>query len=166
MLRDHGQSSKYFHDIEGYNGRLDAIQAGILTVKLRRLAEWNERRRTAARGYRVLLAGSDRVVLPHVPQWSRPVFHLYVVRVADRAALQRELAEAGVGTGVHYPIPLHLSRAYQGLGFRQGQFPVAEQACAQVLSLPMYPDLSVEYQRRVADAIQLASGVTASRAVN
>src|SRR2546427_1012156 len=150
MLRDHGQVRKYHHDIEGYNGRLDAIQAGVLRVKLRHLAMWNEQRRERARGYDQLFASTEGTVTPpYVPSWSRPVYHLYVVRVADRERLQKDLAAAGIGTGVHYQIPLHLSKAYRVLGFRPGDFPVAEQAASQVLSLPMFPELSPEQQRRV-----------------
>jgi dTDP-4-amino-4,6-dideoxygalactose transaminase len=149
LLRDHGQSAKYFHDIEGYNGRLDAIQAGFLTVKLRRLPDWNEQRRARARLYGWLLAGTEKVGLPVVPRWSQPVYHLYVVRVADRARLQQELAAAAIGTGIHYPTPLHLTKAYEGLQFRAGDFPVAEHLCSQILSLPMFPELSVDSQHRV-----------------
>ena len=150
MLRDHGQSRKYFHDMEGYNGRLDAVQAGFLRVKLRHLAEWNEQRRQRARGYDKLFAGTDGLVVPpHVPAWSRPVWHLYVVRVTHRERLQQDLADAGIGTGIHYPVPLHLTKAYEDLGFGPGDFPVAERAAAEVLSLPMYPGLSGEQQQRV-----------------
>src|SRR5438445_13280251 len=100
MLRDHGQSRKYFHDMEGYNGRLDAIQAGLLRVKLRHLVKWNEQRREVARSYDELFGQTNgAVVLPYMPSWSRPVYHLYVVRVADRDRLQRDLAAAGIGTG-------------------------------------------------------------------
>src|SRR2546426_153565 len=154
MLRDHGQSCKYFHDIEGYNGRLDAMQAGVLRVKLRHLAKWNEQRRERARGYDEFFADAEgTVILPHVPSWSRPVYHLYVVRVADREQLQKDLAAAGIGTGIHYPIPLHLAKAYDVLGFRPGDFPVAEEAAAHVLSLPMFPELSLEQQRRVVSVV-------------
>jgi dTDP-4-amino-4,6-dideoxygalactose transaminase len=154
MLRDHGQSSKYFHDVEGYNGRLDAIQAGILRVKLRRLTAWNERRRERARRYGELFAGAEqRVTLPFVPSWSRPVYHLYVVRVLDRDRLQNDLAAAGIATGVHYPIPLHLSTAYAALGFRAGSFPVAERAAREVLSLPIYPHLELDQQRRIVEKV-------------
>ena len=150
LLRDHGQSRKYFHDNEGYNGRLDAIQAGLLLVKLRHLAKWNEQRRQVASRYDELFADGDGLlVLPHVPSWSRPVYHLYVVRVPDRDGLQKSLAAAGIGTGIHYPIPLHLAKAYRHLGFRPGDFPIAEQAAAQVLSLPMFPELSPEPQSEV-----------------
>jgi dTDP-4-amino-4,6-dideoxygalactose transaminase len=165
MLREHGQSKKYYHDIEGYNGRLDAIQAGFLRVKLRHLAAWNERRRQVARIYDGLLAkATGAVILPHVPAWSRPVFHLYVLRVADREALQKQLAEAGIGTGIHYPIPLHLSPAYAGLGFRAGDFPIAEQAAATMLSIPMFPNLSPESQGHVAAEVlrSVAVGVNAA----
>ena len=154
MLRDHGQSRKYIHDLEGYNGRLDAIQAGLLRVKLRHLAKWNEQRRELARIYEELLAdAAGTVILPHVPSWSRPVYHLYVVRVADRDRLQSDLTAAGIGTGIHYPIPLHLVKAYEALGFRPGDFPIAEQAAAQVLSLPMFPGLRPEQQERVATCV-------------
>ena len=153
LLRDHGQSRKYVHEIEGYNGRLDAIQAGILLTKLRHLDSWNEQRRAAASSYDGLVDGLEDVVRPHVPGWSRPVFHLYVVRVHGRDALVRVLAEAGIGTGIHYPLPLHLARPYRPLGFKWGDFPIAEEAAAQVLSLPMFPGLSVESQQQVVEAI-------------
>jgi dTDP-4-amino-4,6-dideoxygalactose transaminase len=155
MLRDHGQSAKYLHDMEGYNGRLDAIQAGFLRVKLRHLAKWNDQRRELALGYDQLLADDrDTVVVPHVPSWSRPVYHLYAVRVADREQLQKDLAAAGIGTGIHYPVPLHLLKAYAGLGFVPGDFPAAEQVASQMLSLPMFPGLSAEQQARVASCVR------------
>ena len=154
MLRDHGQSRKYFHDMVGYNGRLDAIQAGLLRVKLRHLSSWNEQRRQHARTYGELFAGTDgAVVLPHIPGWSRPVFYLYVVRVRDRERLQTELTAAGIGTGIHYPIPLHLSKAYRDLFFRHGDLPVTERVTSEILSLPMYPGLTLSQQRRVAATI-------------
>ena len=150
LLRDHGQSKKYFHDIEGYNGRLDAIQAGFLRVKLKHLKKWNGQRREIAEHYHKLFSGAEgALTLPHQPDWSRSVYHLYVLRVTDRAHLQKRLDEAGVSTGIHYPIALHLTKAYEGLGFRAGDFPVAEKAASQVLSLPMFPELSVRQQERV-----------------
>jgi dTDP-4-amino-4,6-dideoxygalactose transaminase len=155
LLRDHGQSAKYVHTMEGYNGRLDAIQAGILRVKLRHLAKWNEQRREAARRYDELLAASDgAVTLPEVPAWSRPVYHLYVVGVDDRDQVRADLAAAGIDTGIHYPFPLHLLDAYEGLGFRPGDFPVAERAASRVLSLPMFPELLPEQQLAVTAAVQ------------
>jgi len=154
LLRDHGQSKKYFHDIEGYNGRLDAIQAGFLRAKLRHLKKWNGQRRDIAHRYNTLFAGAEEgVTLPHEPEWSRSVYHLYVLRVADRVQLQKRLDEAGIGTGIHYPIALHLTKAYEGLGFRVGDFPVAEKAASQVLSLPMFPELTSRQQERVVTEV-------------
>src|SRR5438445_514606 len=150
MLRDHGQSRKYLHDIEGYNGRLDAVQAGILRVKLRHLAKWNEHRRQCARRYDESFTAADvSVILPHVPFWSRPVYHLYVIRAQNRDELQAYLAEAGIGTGIHYPNPLHLQKAYQHLGFQKRDFPVSERTAAEVLSLPIYPQLQIDQQYQV-----------------
>jgi dTDP-4-amino-4,6-dideoxygalactose transaminase len=153
MLRDHGQSAKYYHDIEGYNGRLDAIQAGILRVKLRHLASWNEARREHARNYRMILYGAAHVTFPYVPRWSRPVYHLYVVRVPDREAVRQDLSAANIGTGIHYPVPLHLTKAYAGLLFKPGDFPVAERISSEILSLPMFPELTHDSQRRVIAAL-------------
>src|SRR5262249_5656500 len=156
MLREHGQSKKYFHDIEGYNGRLDAIQAGFLRVKLPHLAAWNDQRRKSAQLYGELFAASgptSGVEIPHVPTWSRPVFHLYGIRVAERYALQEHLTEAGIGTGIHYPFPLHRLPAYDALGFAAGDFPIAERAAEQVLSLPMFPGLSPERQSRTVNEV-------------
>jgi dTDP-4-amino-4,6-dideoxygalactose transaminase len=166
MLRDHGQSKKYVHDIEGYNGRLDAIQAGFLRVKLRHLSTWNEQRRERAQAYRELFEGADAaVVLPHVPRWSRSVYHLYVVRVADRARVQQRLADAGIGTGIHYPIPLHLSKAYSNLNPHRDGFPVAELAASEILSLPMFPGLTLDSQRRiVAEVLKSTAGEESRRA--
>ena len=149
MLRDHGQAKKYYHDIEGYNGRLDSLQAGILSVKLRHLAEWNRKRRAAAQRYDEMLSSVDGVTAPLQPEWSRSVYHLYVVRVQDRTGLQKQLAEAKIDTGIHYPVPLHLQQAYKHFGYKQGDFPVTERVCSEILSLPMYPQLEAEQQRTV-----------------
>ena len=154
ILRDHGQSRKYHHEVEGYNGRLDAIQAGILQVKLRYLAIWNRQRREAAARYRELMEGRFAdVTLPCEPSWSRSVYHLYVVCTTERDKLQEHLTESSIGTGIHYPIPVHLQGAYRSMGFKQGDFPVAEKVAAQVLSLPMFPGLALAQQRRVVEAI-------------
>ncbi len=151
MIRDHGQARKYYHDVEGYNGRLDAIQAGILRVKLKHLAEWTELRRAAAARYGELFSDAGtKMTLPYEPPWSKAVYHLYVVRVENREELMKQLASAGIGTGIHYPIPLHLQNAYQGLGYRRGDFPVAEKQAAEIVSLPMFPQLQADQQRRVA----------------
>jgi dTDP-4-amino-4,6-dideoxygalactose transaminase len=149
MLRDHGQAKKYYHDIEGYNGRLDSLQAGILSVKLRHLAEWNRKRRAAAQRYDEMLSSVDGVTAPLQPEWSRSVYHLYVVRVQDRTGLQKQLAEAKIDTGIHYPVPLHLQQAYKHFGYKQGDFPVTEQVSSEIISLPMYPQLEAEQQRTV-----------------
>jgi len=150
MLRDHGQATKYYHDIEGYNGRLDAIQAGLLHVKLTHLPKWNSQRRERAAEYRRLLTAADcGVNPPHEPSWSKAVCHLYVVRSQDREGLMNHLHKAGISTGIHYPIPLHLQKAYASLGYRAGDFPVAEKAAAEVVSLPMYPQLTSQQQARI-----------------
>src|SRR5262249_8670131 len=161
LLRDHGQARKYVHETEGCNGRLDAIQAGVLQVKLRHVTKWNEQRRARARLYDELFADADgAVIIPHVPLSSRPVYHLYVVQVPDPDSVQRSLAGAGIGTGIHYPIPLHLTKAYEPLGYRPGDVPVAEQTARRVLSLPMFPELSPDQQRRVATAVLHSPKVT------
>ena len=154
MIRDHGQAKKYYHAMEGYNGRLDAIQAGILSAKLSRLTDWNEKRRQAAERYRELFcAAPESVTPPYAAPWARAVYHLYVVRSKNRDQLRKHLAESGVDTGIHYPIPLHLQEAYRDLGYREGDFPVSERLAAEVVSLPMFPTLQAEQQRRVASHI-------------
>lgn len=147
MIRDHGQAKKYYHDIEGYNGRLDSIQAGWLSVKLRHLASWNESRRTHAHRYHQLLADmKDAMVLPVEAGWTKGVYHLYVVRVQDREALMAFLGENGVGTGIHYPIPLHQQKAYEHLGYKTGDFPVTERVAREIVSLPMFPQMTAAQQ--------------------
>jgi len=141
--------------VEGYNGRLDALQAGILQTKLHYLPEWTQKRReAAARYYELLRDMSTSLVLPFEPSWSRAVYHLYVVRTADRDKLQEHLTKAGIGTGIHYPVPVHLQKPYRTVGFKEGDFPVAEKAAAQVISLPMYPGLSLAQQNRVVEEIR------------
>ncbi len=155
MLRDHGQAQKYYHDIEGYNGRLDAIQAGILRVKLKHLAAWNEQRRQSAARYNQLLASSkDRVQLPYEAPSAKSVYHLYVVGVERRDELQKHLGEAGIGTGIHYPVPLHRQKAYEHLGYQVGSFPVSERGAEEILSLPMYPGLKEHHQAEVAEQVK------------
>ncbi len=154
MLRDHGQAKKYYHDIEGYNGRLDSVQTGILSVKLRYLPEWNANRRQSAEDYRSLLSTLDGgVQIPYEPTWSRAVYHLYVVSTPDRDGLIAHLNAAGVGTGIHYPIPLHLQRAYEHLGYPVGAFPAAEEAASRIVSLPMFPHLTAEQQSYVTHSV-------------
>jgi dTDP-4-amino-4,6-dideoxygalactose transaminase len=154
MLRDHGQSTKYYHDIEGYNGRLDAIQAGLLHVKLPHLADWNKARRERADEYRRLLAAADcGVKPPYEPSWSKAVYHLYVIRTHDREGMMNHLKKAGIGTGIHYPIPLHRQKAYATRKHNLGDFPVAEKIAVEILSLPMFPQLTSEQQSRVIESV-------------
>jgi dTDP-4-amino-4,6-dideoxygalactose transaminase len=156
MIRDHGQAKKYYHDVEGYNGRLDAIQAGLLHVKLPHLAKWNEERRGRAAEYNRLFAmAGNPVHVPYEPSWSRAVYHLYVVRTSDREGLAAFLKDAGIGTGIHYPIPLHLQKAYESLSHKAGDFPVSERVAREIVSLPMFPQLTAEQQARVVKGVQL-----------
>jgi dTDP-4-amino-4,6-dideoxygalactose transaminase len=154
MLRDHGQSKKYYHDVEGYNGRLDSIQAGFLSVKLKYLAEWNRNRQVAASKYDQLFSSMSGVIAPYCPDWTRAVYHLYVIRIQDRAGLQKHLASAKVDSGIHYPVPLHLQKAYQGFGYKQGDFPITERVASEIISLPMFPQITAEQQSRVVDEIE------------
>lgn len=155
MLRDHGRTSKYEHVTYGYGNRLDALQAAILRVKLRRLPEWTTRRRQLAELYgRLLKAGG--IEPPFVPEWADPVWHLFVVRVQRRAEVQRAMAAAGISTGVHYPTPLHLQAACVKLGYRRGSLPVAERVADEVLSLPIYPELAESAVPRIVSALAQA----------
>jgi dTDP-3-amino-3,4,6-trideoxy-alpha-D-glucose transaminase len=160
QLRNGGQSGKYQHDLLGTNSRLDEMQAAILRVGLRHLAAWTERRRALAALYDAELAGAP-LRLPKEQPWARAVYHLYVVRHPRRDALRAELEARGVGTLVHYPSPLHLQRAFADLGGRAGDFPVAERACDEILSLPLYPEMSDEQVRRVAAAVREALAAVA-----
>jgi dTDP-4-amino-4,6-dideoxygalactose transaminase/acetyltransferase-like isoleucine patch superfamily enzyme len=148
-VRDHGQVKKYYHDVEGYNGRLDAIQAGILHAKLPHVAQWNAQRRERAAHYNSLMSGEGVVRIPHEPSWSRAVYHLYVVRTNNREEMISHLKSAGISTGIHYPVPLHLQKAYVSLSYSLGDFPVTESVSSEVLSLPMFPQLTVAQQSRV-----------------
>jgi dTDP-4-amino-4,6-dideoxygalactose transaminase len=154
MVRDHGQAKKYYHNVEGYNGRLDTIQAGILRIKLNHLAEWNAQRRERAAHYNQLFeTNPDSVIAPFEPSWSRGVYHLYVVRAKEREALMKYLNAAGIGTGIHYPIPLHLQTAYANLRYKEGDFPVCEKIASEIVSLPMFPHLSAAQQANVVNGI-------------
>ncbi|MGA3199240.1 MAG: DegT/DnrJ/EryC1/StrS family aminotransferase [Halobacteriota archaeon] len=154
MLRDHGQSRKYYHDIEGYNGRLDSIQAGFLRVKLKHLPDWNESRREHARKYNELFAAAaTSAITPFEAPWSKAVYHLYILQVENREAVQADLAKENIDTGIHYPVPLHLQKAYSSLGYKQGAFPVCEKVAEHILSLPMFPGLSEADQERVVHAV-------------
>ncbi len=154
-LREHGQSTRYYHPVVGYNARLDEIQAAILRIKLRRLAQWNDRRRAIARSYERLLKDSG-VRTPEIPAGERHVFYAYVIRVPGgrRDALRAYLAERGIGTQIHYPVPIHLQESAQFLGYRKGDLPVTERLADQVLSLPMYAELTDAQAERVATAVR------------
>jgi dTDP-4-amino-4,6-dideoxygalactose transaminase/acetyltransferase-like isoleucine patch superfamily enzyme len=152
-VRDHGQIKKYYHDIEGYNGRLDAIQAAILYAKLPHVPAWNALRRERAAEYNQLLSGEEAIRIPHEPEWSRGVYHLYVVRTNNREEMINHLKKAGIGTGIHYPVPLHLQKAYISLSYNPGDFPVTESVTPEILSLPMFPQLTARQQARVVHEI-------------
>jgi dTDP-4-amino-4,6-dideoxygalactose transaminase len=155
LLGNYGWSKRYVADVKGVNSRLDPLQAALLGVKLRHLDEWNDRRRGLAAYYTTELAGSD-VITPEVPDWSEPVWHLYVVQSDDRDELGSRLAEQGVQTLVHYPIPPHLQQAYEDLRLPRGSFPIAEQLAKSVLSLPIGPHLSRAEAEVVAKSVRAA----------
>ncbi|HWZ99295.1 MAG TPA: DegT/DnrJ/EryC1/StrS family aminotransferase [Candidatus Dormibacteraeota bacterium] len=164
MLRDHGSAKKYHHDIEGYNGRLDSIQAGMLRVKLRHLAKWNQQRQESARIYDEMLVPMSGVVsAPVQASNAKSVYHLYVVRTTQRDELQKHLTDAGIGTGIHYPIPVHLQKAYASMGWRKGDFPVTEAAAEQILSLPMFAGLRRDQQEQVRDAVAAFAAVGSAK---
>jgi dTDP-4-amino-4,6-dideoxygalactose transaminase len=145
IWRDHGQSERYIHvSPDGWNGRLDALQCAILDIKLKKLEEWNERRRQAAEWYRKRLAGDERIILPVEPEDRKHVYHLFVVRLPDREKAREALSRQGIGVGLHYPIPLHLQEAYRTMGWKAGDFPESEAAAASILSLPMFPHITEE----------------------
>jgi dTDP-4-amino-4,6-dideoxygalactose transaminase len=161
MLRNYGSKLKYHHDLPGVNSRLDSLQAAALRIKLRRLDEWNDRRRAIAVRYVERLAGIERLVPPRTPEQVDPAWHLFVVRHPQRDVLQRRLSEAGVDTIIHYPIPPHLSGAYAADGERT-ELPVAERLAEEVLSLPIGPHLPLEDADRVAAAVRDAVGAPVS----
>jgi len=153
MLREHGQERKYYHDLEGYNGRLHAIQAAFLRVKLRHLADWNAGRRAAAARYAALFAAVPGVTVPYEPENSRAVYHLYVIRAKERDALADHLKSLGIYTGLHYPVPVHIQKCYREWGYGTSSFPVTERVASEILSLPMFPGLTKEQQSQVAAGI-------------
>jgi dTDP-4-amino-4,6-dideoxygalactose transaminase len=160
-LREHGQSRKYYHSMIGWNARMDGIQAAVLSIKLRHLAQSNTLRRRHAALYNQLLQGVEEVILPTEAAGNQSVYHIYAVRVSDRDELMRQLGEAGIGTGIHYPVPVHLQEAYRDLGYREGDLPIAERVSTELLSLPMFPELTDSQIRTVADCVKqsLCAGV-------
>jgi len=153
MLRDHGSSKKYLHEYIGNNCRLEGIQGAVLSVKLNHLDKWNESRRRNAGLYRIFLEGSS-VKLPEEMSYAKHVYHLFVVRVKNREKLIDILKEKGIFTGIHYPIPNHLQNAYSFLGYQKGSFPVTEGCSEEILSLPMFPELTEEQIKYTADCIK------------
>ncbi len=156
VLRNYGSRVKYQNEVQGYNSRLDPIQAAVLRVKLRVLDEWNGRRRGIAQRYSESLAGSE-LILPHVPDWADPVWHLFVVRHPNRDQLQQRLAQAGIQTMIHYPIPPHKQQAYVKERFGEMQLPLASQLADEVLSLPMGPQMTDENRQIVKDTLDKIS---------
>jgi dTDP-4-amino-4,6-dideoxygalactose transaminase len=155
-LRNYGSKKKYYNEVKGYNSRLDEMQAALLRVKLPKLDEWNARRAVIANRYLKELAGLDGLILPQVPTWAEPVWHLFVVRHSKRDALQQKLTEAGIGTLIHYPVSAHLSGAYADAGWKRGMFPLAEASADTVLSLPIGPHLKPAEAGAVIAAVRNA----------
>ena len=158
LLGDHGSERRYEHLTIGFNSRLDALQAVVLRAKLRGLAAGNQARRQAASRYAELLADLPEVILPRIAPGNEHVWHLYAIRVPRRDDILRCLHNEGIGAGIHYPLPVHLQPAFRHLGYGPGDFPVAEAAARQLLSLPLYPQITQEQQVRVADAVRRALG--------
>lgn len=155
-LRDWGQTRKYHHDLKGFNYRMEGMQGAILRVKLPHLEVWTEARRANANVYNELLTDNG-VITPVEMPYARHVYHLYVVRATRRDALQQALSKQGIQTGIHYPIPVHLHQGYTDLGYQAGDFPISESYCKQILSLPMFPELTEKQLRHIAGAIRDAS---------
>lgn len=156
VLRNYGSRVKYVNEVQGYNSRLDPLQAAILSVKLAHLDEWNARRSAIGNAYQQCLAGSN-LILPHVPEWAEPVWHLYVVQHSERDILQQSLAEQGVGALIHYPVAPHLQKAYAIAGWKKGAFPLAERMADHVLSLPIGPSMNKTSVAGVLQAVRLAA---------
>ena len=154
MLRDHGQSKKYYHGMIGWNARMDGIQGAILSVKLRHLESWTEARRKNARLYNELLSDVDGIITPHEADYAKHVYHIYAIRVKNRDELIEKLAEKEIFCGIHYPVPLHLQEAYSFLGLSKGSFPVAEKCAAEFVSLPMFPELTEAQIKYTTDEIK------------
>jgi dTDP-4-amino-4,6-dideoxygalactose transaminase len=162
VLRDHGQARKYYHSRIGWNARMDGIQGAVLRVKLKRLETANSGRRANARIYEELLGGGKEIVTPYVAPDNRHIYHVYAVRVRGRDQVLESLAGKGISCAIHYPVPVHLQEAYRWLGYGEGSFPVAERSAREVLSLPMYPELSQEQIQAVAT--ELKAGLSAGKA--
>ncbi|HZS16452.1 MAG TPA: DegT/DnrJ/EryC1/StrS family aminotransferase [Candidatus Udaeobacter sp.] len=161
MLRDHGQSRKYYHSLMGWNCRMDGIQAAVLSIKLRHLTEANSLRRKHAAEYSNALAGMDEVLTPVESTYARHVYHVYAIRVRERDLVAQNLQEKGIGCAVHYPVPVHLQDACRNLGYKRGAFPIAESLAEQFLSLPMFPELTGEQVEYVVRCVGEVVGAEA-----
>jgi dTDP-4-amino-4,6-dideoxygalactose transaminase len=156
VFRDHGQPRRYYHDQVGWNARMDGFQGAVLGVKLNYLEKWNNGRMEKAKLYRSCLGGVEGVVLPGEADYARHVYHLFPIRVKNREAVIAALTEKGIGCGIHYPVPVHLQKAYEFLGHKAGDFPVAEKIAAELVSLPMFPELTEDQIAFVAEALKEA----------
>jgi len=155
LLRDYGRRSKYMHVIKGHNSRLDSIQAVILKIKLKYLDKWNKQRQKNARYYSKLLKTvSDKVIIPKEVDCGTHVYHMYVVRIKNRDKVMEGLGNKGISTLIHYPIPIHLQKAYQDLGYRKGDFPITEEISHEILSLPLYPEMNFKQIEYVVDNLK------------
>ncbi len=154
MFRDHGQNKKYYHSIVGWNARMDGLQGAILNVKLKYLGKWNEARRKNAQLYNDYLAEVDEIITPIEAAYGKHIYHVYAARVKNRDALMSALESKDIHCGIHYPIPIHIQDAYRFLGYKKGSFPVAEKCANELISLPMFPELSKEHIARVSDGIK------------
>jgi dTDP-4-amino-4,6-dideoxygalactose transaminase len=153
MMRDHGSEKRYYHEILGWNGRLDELQAAVLKIKLPYLDDWNDQRRQIASFYNQSLSKFE-LITPRESADNRHVYHLYVVRSPIREQLRAALADRNIGTGIHYPVPIHLQKAFREFGDQEGSLPVTEGVVAEILSLPIYPELTTEQANQVVEAIQ------------
>jgi dTDP-4-amino-4,6-dideoxygalactose transaminase len=154
LLRDHGRKGRYLHSVKGVNSRLDALQAAILTVKLRHLNDWNSKRRQAAKLYTRFLADSPEIITPHISDSAQSVFHVYAVRVPKRDRVVAKLEENGIHAGVHYPLPVHLQPAFRHLKIKKGSYPVCERVCRSVISLPIYPEITESQIEFVSETLK------------
>jgi dTDP-4-amino-4,6-dideoxygalactose transaminase len=159
VLRDHGQVRKYHHTMIGWNGRMDGIQAAVLSVKLRHLSKGNELRRSHAAHYDRAFAGLDGVRTPFRAPYAEHVYHVYAIRMQERDEVMRQLADQGIACGIHYPVPVHLQEAYRFLGHQPGDFPNAERTASEFVSLPMYPELTAAQLGAVEQAVKRTAGV-------
>lgn len=162
MFRDHGQKEKYYHSMVGWNARMDGFQGAVLSVKLKHLDQWNQSRRKNASLYDKLLADLPPIVPPVEADYARHVYHIYAILIDNRQQLMDALAKEEISCGIHYPVPLHLQAAYSSLGYKEGDFPIAEKCASQLLSLPMFPELTTEQIEYIVEKIKSFTGIQVS----